>query len=183
MAAEVARAAGVDVDVFDAKGSVGRKFLIAGKGGLNLTHSEPMPMFAQRYREREGEIACWLRDFGADALREWARGLGVDTFVGTSGRVFPTDQKAAPLLRGWVRRLRDQGVRFHAHHRWLGWDDSGAPATHRRSGGSREPSALRFATHDGEATMPAEIGRASCRDRVCQCVSISVGAGSSKKTT
>src|SRR3546814_14981690 len=69
-----------------------------------------MPMFAQRYRERDGEIACWLRDFGADALREWARGLGVDTFVGTSGRVFPTDQKAAPLLRGWVRRLRDQGV-------------------------------------------------------------------------
>src|SRR3546814_3099729 len=84
MAAEVARAAGVNVDLFDAKGSVGRKFLIAGKGGLNLTHSEPMPMFAKRYREREGEIAGWLRDFGADALREWARGLGVDTFVGTS---------------------------------------------------------------------------------------------------
>src|SRR3546814_3236646 len=77
---------------------------------------------------REREIAEWLRDFDADALRAWARGLGVETFVGTSGRVFPTDLKAAPLLRGWVRRLRDQGVRFHAHHRWLGWDDSGTPA-------------------------------------------------------
>src|SRR3546814_16195122 len=100
MAAEVARAAGVDVDVFDAKGSVGRKFLIAGKGGLNLTHSEPMPMFAQRYREREGEIACWLRDFGADALREWARGLGVATFVGPFGRGFPTGIGNG---RGWGR--------------------------------------------------------------------------------
>ncbi|MFC3715771.1 TIGR03862 family flavoprotein [Luteimonas soli] len=156
MAAEVARAAGVEVDLFDARGSVGRKFLIAGKGGLNLTHSEPMPMFVQRYREREGEITDWLRDFDADALREWARGLGVDTFVGTSGRVFPTDLKAAPLLRGWVRRLRDHGVRFHVHHRWLGWDDSTTSAEHRGSGGSRDHSALRFATPDGERTVRAD---------------------------
>jgi uncharacterized flavoprotein (TIGR03862 family) len=141
MAAEVARAAGVEVDLFDAKGSVGRKVLIAGKGGLNLTHSEPMPMFAQRYREREREIAAWLRDFDADAVRAWARGLGVETFVGSSGRVFPSDLKAAPLLRGWVRRLRDQGVRFHVQHRWLGWDDSGA---------------LRFAKPDGERTVHAD---------------------------
>lgn len=141
MAAEVARAAGVDVDVFDAKGSVGRKFLIAGKGGLNLTHSEPMPAFVRRYREREREVEDWLRDFDADATRKWARGLGVDTFVGTSGRVFPNDLKAAPLLRGWVRRLREQGVRFHMQHRWLGWDgDHG----------------LRFNTPEGERVLQAE---------------------------
>src|SRR5690349_16971637 len=112
MAAEVARAAGVEVDLFEAKGSVGRKFLIAGKGGLNLTHSEPRPAFDARYRERAADVAHWLDDFDADALRDWARGLGVETFVGTSGRVFPTDLKAAPLLRGWVRRLRESGVRF-----------------------------------------------------------------------
>lgn len=135
MAAEVARAAGIEVDLYEAKGSVGRKFLIAGKGGLNLTHSEPMPGFARRYRERERDIAKWLHAFDAQALRDWALSLGVDTFVGSSGRVFPLDLKAAPLLRGWVRRLRDQGVRFHMHHRWLGW-----------SAGGR----LRFATPDGE---------------------------------
>src|SRR5690606_21626594 len=141
MAAEVACAAGVEVDLFECKGSVGRKFLIAGKGGLNLTHSEPMPGFARRYRGREREVAGWLRDFDADALRAWARGLGVETFVGTSGRVFPSDLKAAPLLRGWVRRLREQGVRFHVQHRWLGWDDAGA---------------LRFATPDGERSIHAD---------------------------
>ena len=156
MAAEVARAAGLEVDLFDAKGSVGRKFLIAGKGGLNLTHSEPMPMFVRRYREREGEIAAWLRGFDADALREWARGLGVETFVGTSGRVFPTDLKAAPLLRGWVRRLRDQGVRFHVHHRWLGWGENTTSEEACRSSGSRERSALRFATPDGDTTIHAD---------------------------
>ncbi|GAB1595730.1 TIGR03862 family flavoprotein [Lysobacter claricitrinus] len=126
MAAEVARAAGVDVDLFEAKGSVGRKFLIAGKGGLNLTHSEPRPAFDARYRERAAEVGRWLDDFDADALRDWARGFGIETFVGSSGRVFPTDLKAAPLLRGWVRRLRDSGVRFHVQHRWTGWTDDGA---------------------------------------------------------
>jgi uncharacterized flavoprotein (TIGR03862 family) len=126
MAAETARAAGREVDLFEAKGSVGRKFLIAGKGGLNLTHSEPMPAFARRYAERSGPVSTWLEEFGADALREWARGLGVETFVGSSGRVFPDDLKAAPLLRGWVRRLRAQGVRFHVLHRWGGFDADGA---------------------------------------------------------
>ncbi len=128
MAAEVARAAGLAVDLFEAKGSVGRKFLIAGKGGLNLTHSEPPADFARRFRERRHEVSSWLQGFDADALREWARGLGVDTFVGSSGRVFPTDLKAAPLLRGWVRRLREQGVRFHVLHRWRGFADDGALA-------------------------------------------------------
>ncbi len=126
MAAEVARAAGVEVDLFDAKGSVGRKFLIAGKGGLNLTHAEPMEGFASRYGMRQAQVASWLGEFGADALRQWARGLGVDTYVGSSERVFPLDRKAAPLLRGWVRRLKDQGVRFHVLHRWQGWDADGA---------------------------------------------------------
>lgn len=135
MAAEVARAAGLEVDLYEAKGSVGRKFLIAGKGGLNLTHDEPRPAFDERYRERSAAVGVWLNDFDAAALRAWARGLGVDTYVGSSGRVFPLDRKAAPLLRGWVRRLRDDGVRFHVQHRWLGWSGDGA---------------LRFSTPDGE---------------------------------
>ncbi|WP_141453158.1 TIGR03862 family flavoprotein [Pseudoxanthomonas sp. z9] len=125
-AAERLRAAGLEVDLYDAKGSVGRKFLIAGKGGLNLTHSDPFPVFVSRYGARQEAVADWLRGFDADALRAWAAGLGVDTFVGSSGRVFPRDLKAAPLLRGWVRRLRDQGVRFHVQHRWTGWNDDGA---------------------------------------------------------
>ena len=125
-AAERLRAAGLEVDLYDAKGSVGRKFLIAGKGGLNLTHSDPFPVFVSRYGARQEAVADWLRGFDADALRAWAAGLGVETFVGSSGRVFPNDLKAAPLLRGWVRRLRDQGVRFHMQHRWAGWNEEGA---------------------------------------------------------
>ena len=140
-AAETLRAAGCEVHVFEAKGSVGRKFLVAGKGGLNLTHSDPPDLFASRYRERAPEVARWLQAFDAGALREWALGLGVPTFVGSSGRVFPDDLKAAPLLRGWVRRLRTQGVEIHVHHRWLGWD---------------APGALRFATPDGEIAFRAE---------------------------
>jgi uncharacterized flavoprotein (TIGR03862 family) len=126
MAAEVVIAAGLRVDLFEAKGSVGRKFLIAGKGGLNLTHSESRPAFDARYRERTPQVARWLDAFDGEALRAWAREFGIDTYVGSSGRVFPMDRKAAPLLRGWVRRLRERGVRFHVHHRWLGWDGEGA---------------------------------------------------------
>ncbi|MEO7324288.1 MAG: TIGR03862 family flavoprotein [Dokdonella sp.] len=126
MAAETARAAGVEVDVYDRMGSVGRKFLIAGKGGLNLTHSDPFDTFVSRYGSRQAEVTRWLRAFDADALRAWARDLGVETFVGSSGRVFPQDLKAAPLLRGWLRRLRASGVRFHMNHDWQGWDASGA---------------------------------------------------------
>jgi uncharacterized flavoprotein (TIGR03862 family) len=126
MAAEVAIAAGLRVDLFEAKGSVGRKFLIAGKGGLNLTHSEQRPGFDARYRERAPQVAGWLDAFDGDALREWARAFGIETYVGSSGRVFPMDRKAAPLLRGWVRRLRERGVRFHMNHRWIGWNEIGA---------------------------------------------------------
>lgn len=126
MAAEAALDAGQPVDLFEAKGSVGRKFLIAGKGGLNLTHSESPDRFRGRYGARAGVVSEWLHQFDNDALREWARSLGVETFVGSSGRVFPTDMKAAPLLRAWVRRLREGGVRFHVRHRCTGFDADGA---------------------------------------------------------
>jgi len=126
MAAEVARAGGADVQLYERLGSVGRKFLVAGKGGLNLTHGESAETFAGRYGARRQEVGRWLAQFDAAAIRDWARGLGVETFVGSSGRVFPRDLKAAPLLRGWVRRLRASGVGFHVQHRWLGWSDDGA---------------------------------------------------------
>jgi uncharacterized flavoprotein (TIGR03862 family) len=126
MAAESAITAGAQVDLYDAMASVGRKFLLAGKGGLNLTHSEPSQKFLLRYGERRAQIAPLLSSFGPDALRAWTRGLGIETFVGSSGRVFPTDLKAAPLLRAWLRRLRQTGVRFHMRHRWSGWDEQGA---------------------------------------------------------
>ncbi|MFZ1390510.1 MAG: TIGR03862 family flavoprotein [Dokdonella sp.] len=126
MAAESAVAHGASVDLYDRMGSVGRKFLIAGKGGLNLSHSEPLQQFVTRFGQRQHEVARWLERLGPDALRAWASGLGVETFVGSSGRVFPKDLKAAPLLRGWVRRLRANGVRFHVQQRWTGWDDTGA---------------------------------------------------------
>jgi uncharacterized flavoprotein (TIGR03862 family) len=139
MAAEAALGRGVRADVFDAMGSVGRKFLVAGKGGLNLTHSERRPGFDRRYRERASAVGAWLDVLDADGVRDWARGLGVDTFVGSSGRVFPLDLKAAPLLRGWVRRLREGGVRFHVQHRFTGWSDD----------------ALVFATPEGDRQVHA----------------------------
>jgi uncharacterized flavoprotein (TIGR03862 family) len=123
MAAEVLSAAGVGVDLYDAMPSCGRKFLLAGKGGMNITHSEPALDFVQRYGARAGHVEQWLDSFGAQAVREWIHGLGIDTFVGTSGRVFPIDMKAAPLLRAWLHRLRAAGVRFHMRQRWLGWRD------------------------------------------------------------
>ena len=140
MAAEVLAAAGVAVDVVDAMPSVGRKFLLAGKGGLNLTHAEPLPQFEQRYGARQPQVARLLQGFGPDALRAWAQALGVDTFVGSSGRVFPTDMEAAPLLRAWLHRLREAGVRFHMRERWQGWTEAGG---------------LRFATPQGEVTRSA----------------------------
>ena len=126
MAAEVAIQAGHDVQVYDSQGSVGRKFLLAGKGGLNLTHSEHFDAFAARYGDRAAEVRAWLKEFDSNAIRAWAQNLDVPTMVGSSGRVFPMDLRAAPLLRTWLRRLRAAGVRFHVHHRWLGFDASGA---------------------------------------------------------
>ena len=146
MAAEVianARRADRDmqVTVYDAMPSVGRKFLLAGKGGLNLTHSEALAPFISRYAESASALEPMLTDFGAQQLRDWAEGLGVSTFVGSSGRVFPKDMKAAPLLRAWLHRLRGSGVQFCMRHRWLGWSESGA---------------LRFSTPNGETALQSD---------------------------
>ena len=140
MAAETLAAAGVQVDVYDAMASVGRKFLLAGKGGMNITHSEPYADFVQRYRDRHMQVGDWLDAFDADAVRAWIHDLGIETFVGTSGRVFPLEMKAAPLLRAWLHRLKESGVRFHMRQRWLGWQDG----------------RLRFATPDGERLVDAD---------------------------
>ena len=145
MAAEVmatAAAAGqaVQVTVYDAMPSVGRKFLLAGKGGLNLTHSEALAPFIGRYGLASSVLEPMLAEFGAQQLREWVHSIGVSTFVGSSGRVFPTDMKAAPLLRAWIHRLRSLGVQFSMRHRWLGWSDDGS---------------LRFATPHGETILHA----------------------------
>jgi uncharacterized flavoprotein (TIGR03862 family) len=126
MAAEALSQAGISVELFDAMPSAGRKFLLAGVGGLNLTHSEPDGTFLTRYGVRQEQVRPWLAAFGAPQLRAWAANLGVETFVGTSGRVFPKEMKAAPLLRAWLRHLRGAGVRFHMHHRWQGWGKDGA---------------------------------------------------------
>ncbi len=135
MAAEVLAGQGVQVELFDSMPSVGRKFLLAGKGGLNLTHAEPLDRFLTRYGAQQTDLQGGIEAFGPQALRDWAQSLGVDSFVGSSQRVFPADMKAAPLLRTWLHRLRGQGVRFHMRQRWQGFDDSGA---------------LRFAGPDGE---------------------------------
>ncbi|QMV65976.1 TIGR03862 family flavoprotein [Pseudomonas berkeleyensis] len=140
MAAEVLAQGGVHVELFDAMPSVGRKFLLAGVGGMNITHSEAKPAFLERYSERQAEVTALLQEFDADALRAWIHGLGIETFVGTSGRVFPTDMKAAPLLRAWLRRLRELGVVIHTRSRWLGWNDDGS---------------LRIASVDGERALSA----------------------------
>ena len=126
MAAEALAQAGVQVDVYDAMPSAGRKFLLAGRGGLNITHSEPFDVFVSRFGERRAQVEPWLQDFSPQQLRAWAEQLGVSTFVGSSGRVFPSEMKAAPLLRAWLQRLRSAGVRFHMRHRWTGWTASGA---------------------------------------------------------
>ena len=125
MAAEVLSQAGVKVDLYDGMPSVGRKFLLAGVGGMNITHSEAYPAFLSRYAERAPQMAPLLRAFDADALCQWIHELGIETFVGSSGRVFPTDMKAAPLLRAWLKRLRESGVVIHTRHRWLGWQADG----------------------------------------------------------
>ena len=125
MAAEVLARGGARVTVYDAMPSAGRKFLMAGRGGLNLTHSEPLSDFLARYREARPHLAAAVEAFPPDALRAWSEALGQPTFVGTSGRVFPKAFKASPLLRAWLRKLDSDGVRFAFRHRWTGWDDQG----------------------------------------------------------
>src|SRR5262249_24510754 len=125
MAAEVLAADGVAVTVYDRMPSVGRKFLLAGRGGLNLTHSEPLAAFLARYGEAQAWLAPLIEAFPPSALIAWAEGLGQETFVGSSGRGFPKAMKAAPLLRAWLRRLADLGVEVHTRHDWKGWADDG----------------------------------------------------------
>lgn len=142
MAAETLALSGVEVDVYDAMPSLGRKFLQAGVGGLNLTHAEPEAAFLSRYGGRREALAPHLARFGAAALRAWAEALGIETFVGSSGRVFPREMKAAPLLRAWLKRLRASGVTLHMRHRWQGWDAAGR---------------LVFATPDGGRAVAADV--------------------------
>ena len=118
----------------------GRKFLMAGRGGLNLTHSEPLPAFLARYREAMPQLAAAIEAFPPDRLREWCEALGQPTFVGSSGRIFPKALKASPLLRAWLRRLDASGVQFSLRHRWTGWDESGR---------------LLFQTPDGQSAVDA----------------------------
>jgi uncharacterized flavoprotein (TIGR03862 family) len=141
MAAEELALAGIQVDVYDAMPSVGRKFLLAGIGGLNITHAEPLENFTSRYGTRSHQVAAWLEAMSPQALQDWVHALGIETFVGTSQRIFPKDMKAAPLLRAWLHRLRGQGVRFHSRHRWLGWAADGG---------------LRFAHPSGESIVQAD---------------------------
>ncbi|GJI87296.1 TIGR03862 family flavoprotein [Duganella hordei] len=142
MAAQTLAQGGAQVDLYDAMPSVGRKFLLAGRGGMNITHAEPYADFVTRYVAEGGVPALrgMLDAFDPQDVRDWVHGLGVDTFVGTSGRVFPTDMKAAPLLRAWLHRLRESGVQFHMRHRWLGWRDD----------------ALLLQTPDGELLVRAD---------------------------
>ena len=142
MAAEVLAQGGVQVDLFDAMPSVGRKFLLAGVGGMNITHSESFEPFLSRYGARAEAIRPLLEAFPPTALCEWIHALGIETFNGSSGRVFPKEMKAAPLLRAWLHRLRAMGVRFHVRRRWLGWNDAGA---------------LYFAAPEGELAAQADV--------------------------
>src|ERR1700722_14612972 len=125
MAAEVMAQAGLAVTVFDRMPSLGRKLLMAGRGGLNITHSEPMARFLTRYGEAADWVAPWLTAFLPDAGREWCAGLGQPTFIGSSGRVFPTSMKASPLLRAWIKRLEGLGVRLVSRAEWTGWAPGG----------------------------------------------------------
>ncbi|CBL47240.1 Predicted flavoprotein [gamma proteobacterium HdN1] len=144
MAASILSKQGFSVDLFDGMASLGRKFLLAGIGGMNLTHSEPLPQFLSRYAPQEPQLLASIEQFSPNAIREWASNLGIATFVGTSGRVFPSDMKAAPLLRAWLRQLREQGVRIHTRHRWLGWAGDGTDI-------------LRFSHPEGERYHSAAI--------------------------
>ncbi len=142
MAAQVLAQGGAPVRVYEAMGSLGRKFLLAGRGGLNLTHSEPAERFMSRYGDRQAQVTPWLQDFGAQAVRDWAAALGIETFVGSSGRVFPTQMKASPLLRAWLQALQAQGVQVSTRHHWQGWSEAGA---------------LVFATPAGDRSVAAPV--------------------------
>ena len=168
MAAETLAGAGAKVHVFDAMPSVGRKFLLAGIGGLNLTHSEPLAHFASRYFEQKEHFYDVLNAWGATQLIAWAHALGVDTFVGTSGRVFPKDMKAAPLLRARLHRLRSQGVQLHMRQRWTGWDDAGA---------LRFEAARRLGVEDA-ASVLRPVSTSAWHGVRARCTVLALGGGS-----
>ena len=158
MAADVLSSAGLTVQLFDAMPSIGRKFLLAGKGGLNLTHSEPADLFASRYGQRRQQIESLFTAFDAGSVRAWAASLGIETFVGSSGRVFPTDMKAAPLLRAWLSRLRHpksgSPVQFFMRHRWTGWHQPLPDAV--VDGQLESPTWLDFDTPNGPLQVQAD---------------------------
>ena len=143
MAAEVLIGAGIKVDLYDAMPSVGRKFLLVGKGGMNISHAESFDKFLSRYGARCTNIKPLLDKFTPQALRDWVQSLGLETFIGSSGRVFPVDMKAAPLLRAWLHRLRVAGVNIHVRHQWLGWFDD-------------NNTVLKFATPEGECKIKVD---------------------------
>ena len=153
MAAEVLAQGGATVTVYDAMPSAGRKLLMAGRGGLNLTHSEPLPAFLARYREAASNLAAAIDVFPPQALRDWSEALGQSTFVGSSGRVFPQAFKASPLLRAWLRRLDSIGVQFALRHRWTGWDANGC-LTFQTPDGEREIEARATVLALGGASWP-----------------------------
>jgi uncharacterized flavoprotein (TIGR03862 family) len=155
MTAETLVQSGIDVDLYDAMPSVGRKFLVAGKGGLNITHAEPLEQFVTRYANRASQLAPYLTVFGPAELQTWLHDLGFETFVGTSGKVFPRVMQAGPILHAWKKRLSAAGVRFHLRHRWTGWDQNGE---------------LRFETPQGEICNTATA------------VILALGGGSWKRT-
>jgi uncharacterized flavoprotein (TIGR03862 family) len=160
MAADVLSSAGVTVRLFDAMPSIGRKFLLAGKGGLNLTHAEPADLFASRYGQRRQQIEALFEAFNASSVRAWAASLGIETFVGSSGRVFPTDMKAAPLLRAWLARLRHPkngpAVQFFMRHRWTGWHTCAPQATADADGACAALTWLTFDTPHGPENFCAD---------------------------
>lgn len=143
MAAEVLSRAGIKVELYDAMPSVGRKFLMAGKGGMNISHAEEFDKFLSRYGARRAHIELMLNHFNPETLRAWIHGLGIATFIGSSGRVFPTDMKAAPLLRAWLHRLRNTGVSFHMRHLWTGWS-------------ATDNTVLQFETGEGDRQVRAD---------------------------
>jgi len=156
MAAEVISTRGVKVDVYDSMPSLGRKFLMAGKSGLNITHSEPFEQFVARYGKRRAKIEPLLKMFGPEQLRAWVHGFGIETFVGTSGRVFPVGMKASPLLRAWLTRLNASGVDFHLRHKWTGFlSPNSAPAA-VLGGDEGALGAMKFETPDGDVTVKAD---------------------------
>lgn len=153
MAAETLARGGAAVTVYDGMASAGRKFLLAGRGGLNLTHSEPLPTFGVRYGAASERLATSIAAFSPDDLRAWSEGLGQPTFVGSSGRVFPQAFKSSPLLRAWLRRLQSLGVEMRLRHRWTGWDDAGA-LTFQTPDGARAVQAAATVLALGGASWP-----------------------------